>query len=315
MSKHDIVILMLGGARRVSLAELLIESGKRLGHNVKILSYELDKQVPIAAVGEVIIGLKWSDPDLMNDIKRIVDKYNVNIILPFVDGAIEIASRCKDLLPNVFVPVSEFDVARQMFDKSLSAKVFENNSLPIPATYCTDNIKFPAIAKPRRGSASQGIKVLRNFEDLERLNNPQDYLIQEFIENNDEYTVDCYVSQSEEVMCIVPRIRLEVVGGEVTKTQTRKINKLIELSRKVLNSIDFRGPITLQFLHDKTTQRYLLMEINPRLGGGVVCSVWANAPITDYILKESLQQPMSPCEDWKDNTLMVRYRKEVIFYE
>lgn len=315
MSKHDIVILMLGGARRVSLAELLIESGKRLGHNVKILSYELDKQVPIAAVGEVIIGLKWSDPNLMNDLKRIVDKYNVNIILPFVDGAIEIVSRFKDILPNVFVPVSEFDVARQMFDKSLSAKVFENNSLPIPATYCTDNIKFPAIAKPRRGSASQGIKVLRNFEDLERLNNPQDYLIQEFIENNDEYTVDCYVSQSGEVMCIVPRIRLEVVGGEVTKTQTRKINKLIELSRKVLNSIDFRGPITLQFLHDKTTQRYLLMEINPRLGGGVVCSIWANAPITDYILKESLKQPMSPCEDWKDNTLMVRYRKEVIFYE
>ena len=57
------------------------------------------------------------------------------------------------------------------------------------------------------------------------------------------------------------------------------------------------------------------MEINPRLGGGVVCSILAEAPITDYIIKEYLKIPIEECTNWKDNTLMVRYRKEVIFYE
>lgn len=316
MSKSaEIVILMLGGARRVSVAELLKESGKRLGYDVKILSYELDAKVPIAVIGEVIIGKKWSDPELMSDLENVISKYNVNIILPFVDGAIEIASKCKLAFPHLFVPVSDFALAQQMFDKTIAAEIFEKANLPIPTTYSTSDIKYPAIAKPRRGSASQGIKILTNPTDFASLTNIEDYIIQEYIEQNDEYTIDCYVADNGQTMCVVPRIRLEVVGGEVTKTQTCKIPELIEISNNVLSSLNFRGPITLQFLFDKRRQQFFLMEINPRLGGGVVCSILANAPIADYIIKESLNLPISQCNNWKDHTLMVRYRKEVIFYE
>ena len=45
---------MLGGSRRVSMAQLLKESGKRLGCEVEIVAYELDTQVPIAIEGDVI---------------------------------------------------------------------------------------------------------------------------------------------------------------------------------------------------------------------------------------------------------------------
>ena len=311
----DIVILMLGGARRVSVAELLKESGRKLGREVKILSYELDAKVPIAAVGEVIIGLKWSDPNLMNHLKKVIQEQNVNIILPFVDGAIEIASKCKKAFPELFVPVSDFNTCQQMFDKTIAAEVFEKANLSIPITYSPNNLIFPAIAKPRKGSASQGIKILHNNKELSELSNIDNYLIQEFIDENDEFTIDCYVADNGKILCIVPRIRLEVIGGEVTKTQTRNIPELIDQSNRVLSSLNFRGPITLQFLYDKKRDKYLLMEINPRLGGGVVCSILAEAPITDYIIKEYLKIPIEECTNWKDNTLMVRYRKEVIFYE
>ena len=57
------------------------------------------------------------------------------------------------------------------------------------------------------------------------------------------------------------------------------------------------------------------MEVNPRLGGGVVCSIYAGAPFTDYILQESMDVPISPCDDWTDGTLMTRYWKEVVFFK
>ncbi len=52
--KKTINILMLGGARRVSLAEQLIRSAKRMGHDVNLISYELLTEVPIALVAEVV---------------------------------------------------------------------------------------------------------------------------------------------------------------------------------------------------------------------------------------------------------------------
>lgn len=306
---------MLGGARRVSMAELLKRSGERIGLDIEIISYELLEQVPIALVGRVIVGLRWSDPKVVDDIARVCKENNVNIILPFVDGAIEIAAKCKVALPNVFVPVGDFETSRTMFDKVEAAKAFEKAGLPIPATYRAINAEMPAIAKPRKGSASRGIHVFYNMDELMHLPNLQDYIVQEYIANRDEYTVDCYVSQKGQILTVVPRCRLEVMGGEVTRTITCRNPILDRMSREVIDKFHLLGPVTLQFLHDLDTDRYLVMEVNPRLGGGVVCSIYAGAPITDYIIDEARGIELKPCDDWSYNTLMARYQKEAIFYE
>ena len=314
MKQHKLTVLMLGGARRVSMAELLKKSGKRLGYDVDIISYELMSQVPIAVIGKVVVGLRWSDPDVVDDIVRVARENEVNIILPFVDGAIEIAAKCREKLPDVFIPVSEFETARKMFDKVEAAKAFREMGIAIPKTYSVINARIPAIAKPRHGSASRGIKIFYSLEELMHLENLSEYLVQEYIENCTEYTVDCYVSQAGEILVTVPRERIEVMGGEVTRTETSRNETLERLSREVIDAFSFRGPVTLQFLYDRDHDRYLLMEINPRLGGGVVCSVYAGAPITDYILQESLGVDVEPCDDWSNHTLMARYQKEIIFY-
>lgn len=315
MKQSKIVILMLGGARRVSMAELLCQSGKRLGYEVGLVSYELMEQVPIASVAKVVTGLRWSDPDIVNDIAKVVEEYKVNIILPFVDGAIEIAARCRAEIPDVFVPVSEAEVSAIMFDKQIAAKAFKDASLPIPKTYSVINAEMPAIAKPKHGSASRGIHIFHHMDDLMHLHNISDYLVQEYIENREEYTVDCYISQKGEILCTVPRLRIEIMGGEVTRTKTCRIPELMEMSKQTIEAFNLRGPVTLQFLHDLNRKRYLLMEVNPRLGGGVVCSIYAGAPIADYILEEYVNINLRTCDDWSDNTLMTRYQKEVIFHD
>lgn len=314
-TEKKIVIMMLGGARRVSMAQLLKRSGKEIGREVEIISYELLEQVPIALEAKVVVGLRWTDPKVVADIVRVAKENGVGIILPFVDGAIEIASKCRTYLPDVFIPVSDFEVSRKMFDKVEAAKAFKEAGIPIPKTYSVLSAEMPAIAKPRHGSASRGIQVFRNIEDLMHLENLSDYIVQEYIEDREEYTVDCYVSQKGEILTIVPRCRLEVMGGEVTRTITCRNAVLDRMSRDVIKAFNLRGPVTLQFLHDLSTDRYLLMEVNPRLGGGVICSIYAGAPITDYLLKEMLGIPMAECTDWAYNTLMARYQKEAIFFE
>lgn len=314
MSQKKTVVMMLGGARRVSVAEQLRRSGEKIGCDIELVSYELSPQVPISIVSEVVVGLKWTDPDVVDDIVRVATEHEVSIILPFVDGAIEIASRCSERLPDVFIPVGDFETSRKMFDKIQAAAAFTKAKLPIPKTYTAVNAEVPAIAKPRKGSSSRGIFVFHNMDELMHLENLENYLVQEYIPHFDEYTVDCYVSASGEILVTVPRLRIEVQGGEATRTQTVRNPVLEKMSRDVIQAFSLRGPVTIQFLHDRDRERFLLLEVNPRLGSGVVCSIHAGAPITDYILQEALGIPVKPCNDWIDRTLMARYQKEVIFH-
>ena len=307
---------MLGGAKRVAMAEQLIRAGKRLGCNVKIFSHELSNQEPIASIGTIITGLRYSDPAVDAELDEIIARHKIHVVLPFVDPAIEVAARCKQRHSDVFVPVSSPEVSRAMFDKVLAAELYEQNGIAIPATYSPENIAFPAILKPRTGSASRGIIVARSIEEVQAAPMPlHQYLIQQYIEHREELTVDCYVGTFDhEAKCTVPRIRLATAGGEAIRTITQRNPELEKTAKSVLSALHLEGAVTLQFIHDIDADRYLLMEINPRLGGGVICSICAGADIASMIIEEAQDLNAMPRHDWRDKTLMTRYFKEVIFF-
>ena len=230
----DINILFLGGAKRVSVANHFKNTAKEMGHNVNVFSYELDNKVPIACVGEVIIGKKWKDKDLLNDLKENIEKHSINIVLAFVDPAIYVISELKKLCPNVFIPVSEPELCNTMFDKVLSAEWFQEHNISQPAFYTDPStFQYPLILKPRTGSASKGIVVCKSKEELPAVDLSQ-YLVSEFVAEHTEFSVDCYVSQTGEVTSVVPRIRLETAGGEAIRSKTVKDEAIIKESKKKL---------------------------------------------------------------------------------
>ena len=309
-------VLFLGGAKRVSIAECLINEGNKLGINIQLFSYELEKTVPVAINSEVIIGLKWNDPDIYNHLSEIVDKYNIKVVIPFVDPAISIACDLSTMNKSIFTPTSAKEICEIMFDKKLSEKWFVENNIPIPESFNEiDEIKkYPVIIKPRKGSASKGIQVIELKDELLKIKNLSSYVIQSYIANKEEYTVDCYVSQDGKVQCIVPRIRLEVAGGEAIKTITCKDPFITDLSKSVLEAGKFKGAVTIQYIKNLDTNEIFVMEINPRLGGAVIASIYAGANIPHFIIKEAVSESITQQDDWKDKTLMTRYFKEVIFY-
>lgn len=307
-------ILFLGGAKRVSVAQHFKEYGKKNGIDISIYSYELNKEVPIASEGEVIVGLKWKDENIYDDLKAHINGKKINIVLPFVDHAIVISSKLKTLCPKVFIPVSDEYLCNIMFDKIEASKWFDKHRIPQPKCYCKELNEFPVILKPRKGSASKDIIVCMDEKECPSNINYEDFLIQEYIEDRTEYSVDCYVAQDGEILSIVPRIRLEVAGGEAVKSIVVRHSEVIKLSEDILNKGDFLGPITIQFIQNNTSKYIYVMEINPRLGGAVVASIGADSGIISFIIKEALNKKVKPITNWKDKTIMTRYFKEVIFY-
>lgn len=308
-------ILFLGGAKRVSMARMLIDAGLRAGYAVKIFSYELEHHVPIASTAEIIIGRRWNAPDILEHIHHTIEQHSISIIIPFVDGAVGIAARYRDRYGNIYAPVGETSRVEAMFDKIAADNLFRQTGIPIPEAYTKGRPVFPLIAKPRFGSASQGIRIIDNPRDFRDVTNNADrYLIQQYIARREEYTVDCFITADFRIICTVPRRRLEIIGGEVSRTITVLRPDIMELSRSVINRLHLSGAITLQFIADLDTGHLMLMEINPRLGGGAVCAVHAGADIPAYIIAEATGASLPPCSDWRAGTEITRYQQEVVFH-
>lgn len=306
----NIHILFLGGAKRVSMAEHFINAGKSSGKNVKIFSYELDHTVPISSVGKVIKGLKWKDKNILSHLTKIINKNKIDIVIPFVDPSTVIASELNTKsIKNVFIPVCGVKECNVFFDKIKANEWFIDNNFPVPIKTSS----FPIIAKPRHGSASIGIKVLNNkmeYDTFVEKYPSTNYLFQRYV-NAYEYSVDCYVSPvSRKIISIIPRKRIEVTGGEVTKTVTINHKKIINLSSNLLRVAGLVGPVTIQFLEDVKTTDIYIMEVNPRFGGGAPASIVAGANMPLYILNEYLGKGNKPLKKWNKNLLMVRAFRE-----
>ncbi len=309
---ESINILFLGGAKRVSLAEAFQVSAKVLGKEVKIFSYELDRFVPIASIAEIIVGKKWDDAAVYEHLTEVIVKNNIHIVLPFVDPAIFICAQLKTKLSQVFIPVSDEAVCEAMFDKVKANAWFMQHEVPVPGS----DGSFPMIAKPRKGSASKGLVVIKNQEELSAFKaayKEENYLMQRYLDA-EEFTVDAYVAKEKKILSIVPRKRLEVSAGESTRSITVKDIEIVDLSKRVLTLAAFRGPITLQFLREKGTGRLFIMEINPRFGGGVLTSIKAGADSTLMILKEYLKLPVELVLNWQENLIMTRAFREYYYH-
>lgn len=307
---RKVKILFLGGAKRVSIAEQFIASGKLLNLEVEIFGYELSDMVPLASVGQIIIGEKWNSDAIFNHLQETIDLYEINILLPFVDPATKVLAELKEKTGSVYIPVSSKLSCEIFFDKRKSNDWFITNDFPVPG-YVKN--QFPKIAKPINGSASQGLIIMNDKSALDKFTTEKDieqYLVQNFI-NGKEYTVDCFIGQDLEVKSIVPRIRLETSGGEVVKSMTVKHEAIEKLSREIIDKADFVGPITIQFLEDE--KGVYLMEINPRYGGGVLASIEAGANSPESILKEYIGLEVLEMTNWKSNLVMMRANRE--FYK
>ena len=111
----------------------------------------------------------------------------------------------------------------------------------------------------------------------------------------------------------MPRERLEIRAGEINKGITRK-NQIVDYLRQRMDYLPgVRGCICLQLFYHPETKDIVGIEINPRFGGGYPLSYHAKANYPMAIIDEYLlDKDLSYYDDWADNTLMLRYDKEIV---
>jgi len=256
--------------------------------------------------------------EFIEELIRLCQKNKISLIIPTIDTELFILSSARERFSEIGVEVlvSDQEIIKICRDKRLTAEFFESIDLNTPKVYKKDEMQFPVLVKPYDGSLSAGVILVSKPSELTQdiMDNKKNMFCQ-YIDPtvHDEFTVDMYFDRSGVLQCVVPRKRMEVRGGEVSKAITIK-NKIIEKFFECFESVEgIRGCINLQlFMHQKT-EDFWCIEINPRFGGGYPLTRLAGATFEQWIVDEYFNgKQISKCSNWKKNLIMLRYDDEVL---
>lgn len=238
---------------------------------------------------------KWNDKEYVNTLLSICKYENVDMIIPLYEKEFILLCENREKFNKIGTTLilSDKKIIEIFNDKWESYKFFIENNIDTPITYRKPEVKdlnFPLIIKPINGAGSQNVFKVDNKKELnffiDYIENP---IIQEYIDGT-EYTIDVLCDLKGNVISIVPRERIEVRAGEVSKGRTVKNKDIIEKTLELCNKLKIDehtkpiGPLTIQCIVD-LDNNIKFIEINPRFGGGVPLTFEAGVPYAEYLGK------------------------------
>lgn len=309
-------VLFTCAGRRVALVERFRRAAAEVGIRSLSVGADANPLSPALFVcDEYVVTRPVDDPGYIRQLLRIVKKHQIRLLVPTIDTELRAlaANRATFEALGAKVLVSAPEVIELCQDKRKTYRFLRDHGFGTPRT-CTArtcrarDLTFPVFLKPWDGSASKANAVAHDRETFRYFSKRiPNCLVQEHLAGQ-EYTCDAYVDFEMRVRCVVPRKRIEIRGGEVSKGQTVKLQKLMRECRDLVETLAAGpGVITIQcFFLDDGRIKYI--EINPRFGGGVPLSIEAGADFPKWIFQELLGRHLRVRRDgWKNGLCMLRY--------
>ena len=315
-------LLFSAAGRRVSLLRHFRKTLDALNIQGEIIAADIGNSAPASYVADrrVIIP-RASDPSYIPRLLELCTTHNVRMLTSLIDTDLQLLSRHKNDFEDIGTKLLLCSEATNEIcgDKHKTAEFFQANNIPTPYVYTKveaetlSSDEFPILIKPFDGSSGVGVTKINSVEELQFFSNYiKNAMIQEFIEG-DEYTIDVYVDFHGKIRCAVPRKRLEIRGGEVSKGITVKNEFIMSAACSVVKSLPGAvGCVTVQcFQQSDGSLKFI--EINPRFGGGFPLSIHAKADFPKWIVQElSTGSCDANMSNWTDDVVMLRYDDEII---
>lgn len=167
--------------------------------------------------------------------------------------------------------------------------------------------EFPVIAKPVAGSSSIGVVVANNAEDVAAIAGSEPYIVQS-IAPGVEFTVSVLADTHNRAVCAVPRQRLEVRAGEVSKGCAVRNAQVQQLAVEIVERLPGAyGAMNVQLFWDEATNALNVIELNLRFGGGYPLASHAGANYSQWLIEELLGLESTVQADAWHEVVMLRY--------
>lgn len=236
----------------------------------------------IQAAGHEVIGMDaceyptgqffaddfWTSP-FIRDEQEYIDflmeqSGQYDVFFPYIDEELELFSRRWMDIPDVLKSklfISVPGVIEITNDKVKFYNFCKANELP-----CVEMASsFPAYFKPKTGRGGNGHAFISTQDEWDFYAQKPDGMFQRHIKGV-EYTIDVLTDKAGEWVFGVPRKRLSAKGVS-TVGQIDMRDDILDLCKRLVSKLDFRGPINIQIFECGESGNLLLSEVNPRLSG------------------------------------------------
>lgn len=175
-----------------------------------------------------------------------------------------------------------------------------------------NEITYPVIVKPAKGSASAAVTKAHGREMVEALfAQHENLIIQEFL-NGQEIGADCYVDLlSGQVISIFTKKKLAMRAGETDKAVSIKEEKLFYLVKQFLEETGYLGPLDLDLF--EINGEYYISEVNPRFGGGYPHAYLCGMDTPAMIVNNLCGKQNQPClGQYEAGRYMMKYSEALM---
>lgn len=312
---RPIKLLFTGVGRRIELIQAFREAALKINVPLKIYGADMTGTAPALLYCDYVrkvCGMR--EPNYIRELAEICRQDEIDLLIPTIDTDLLVLSRNAFAFENTRVLISDADKIEICRDKNLTADFFEACGCYAPKTvndWRHYNSGFPCFIKPKDGSSSVDAYKVETVEELEaHAQHISEYIVQSFIDGT-EYTVDVFCDFEGKPVYITPRIRLQVRAGEVLKTQIVMDQRIIEESTRIISKFKPVGPMTIQLIREKTSDKDYFIEINPRFGGGAPLSMKAGARSAETILKLLMHESIVCDHVISDGAIYSRFDQSV----
>ena len=262
---------------------------------------------------------------LYQRIEFINSKLPIDLIIPTLDselfGFIKLAPRFEKLGIKTYLPsIDQLNLRGKdkLFD------FCKKNNFKAPTNILANSIQdlYEIPSKLSYPVVIKGIfydaYVVNNFEESVTAFNKIRFkwglpiIVQEFI-SGDEYNVCALGDGTGNTIGAVPMKKLYITDkGKGWAGITLDDQELISLSNDIIDKLSWKSGIELEFVKDKKSNEYYLLEINPRFPAWVYLAVAAGQNLPEALVELSLGKEVETFTKYEVGKIFIRYSWDLI---
>lgn len=216
--------------------------------------------------------------------------YKDYIVFPTNDLHVGVLSQNKEKLSKYFIlATDDWDIIEKCYNKRLTYDIAKKLNIPIAQTWMPDTVEelgaldfvFPVIIKPavmhsfysqlkkKVFVCNNQTELISNYHLALSVIPANEVIVQAIIHGGSEHLYSaCFLfDKNKEIQSFVGRRARQHppdFGNATTFAQIVENDELLEISKKLLKEIKYRGMCEVEYKYDPNDNTYKFLEINPR---------------------------------------------------